>query len=53
MGSFNFAKIADADIYYGEWVSGTDFSDDSHMVYYARERYYRRHAIRRDGTVQH
>ncbi|HHN8374524.1 TPA: Slam-dependent surface lipoprotein [Morganella morganii] len=35
MGSFNFAKIADADIYYGEWVSGTDFSDDSHMVYYA------------------
>ncbi|WP_025153672.1 Slam-dependent surface lipoprotein [Morganella morganii] len=35
MGSFNFAKIADADIYYGEWVSGTDFSDDSHMAYYA------------------
>lgn len=35
MGSFNFAKIADADIYYGEWVSGTDFSDDSHTVYYA------------------
>ena len=35
MGSFNFAKIADADIYYGEWASGTDFSDDSHMVYYA------------------
>lgn len=35
MSSFNFAKIADADIYYGEWVSGTDFSDDSHMAYYA------------------
>ncbi|WP_274370005.1 Slam-dependent surface lipoprotein [Morganella morganii] len=35
MGSFNFAKIADADIYYGEWASGTDFSDNSHMVYYA------------------
>lgn len=35
MGSFNFAKIADADIYYGEWASGTDFSDDSHMAYYA------------------
>ncbi|MEG0433929.1 MAG: Slam-dependent surface lipoprotein [Morganella sp. (in: enterobacteria)] len=35
MGSFNFAKVADADVYYGEWASGTDFSDDSHMVYYA------------------
>ncbi|EPF5871836.1 Slam-dependent surface lipoprotein [Morganella morganii] len=35
MGSFNFSKIADADIYYGEWASGTDFSDDSHMVYYS------------------
>lgn len=53
MGSFNFAKIADADIYYGEWVSGTDFSDDSHMAYYAGAGKDITAAMPSEGTAQY
>ncbi|PHM25445.1 Slam-dependent surface lipoprotein [Xenorhabdus budapestensis] len=34
MGVFHFSKVANADVYFGEWSSGQE-SDNSHTVYYA------------------
>ncbi|CAM3653075.1 Slam-dependent surface lipoprotein [Xenorhabdus thuongxuanensis] len=34
MGVFHFSKVANADVYFGEWSTGQT-SDDSHTVYYA------------------
>ncbi|HHE6468657.1 TPA: Slam-dependent surface lipoprotein [Providencia rettgeri] len=35
MGVFNFAKIADAEVYFGEWSSTGQVSDTTHTAYYS------------------
>lgn len=35
MGSFAFAKLDDADVFFGEWAQDNDMSSASHTAYYA------------------
>ncbi len=34
MGVFNFAKVSNADLYFGEWSDTADVADGTHTVYY-------------------
>lgn len=34
LGVFHFAKVSNADVWYGEWQAGTDIADGTHTVYY-------------------
>lgn len=34
MGVFNFAKVSNADLYFGEWSDTADVNDGTHTVYY-------------------
>ena len=34
MGMFHFAKVSNADVYFGEWSQTSSVTDDTHTVYY-------------------